>query len=323
MELNLKAPEGRDVFYRLCGDADVVLEGFRPGVVKRLAVDYETVKRINPRIVYCSITGYGQTGPYAQLPGHDINYLALTGISSLIGPRDGPPVIPYNFIGDYSGGTMYALSGILMALLVREKTGQGQYVDVAMADGAMSLMTGAMASYFGTGQVPARGSDLLTGGYACYSYYQAKDGKWLALGCAESWFHANLCKALGREDFIPDQYNDARQPEMFAFFRERLRTRTRDEWFEVLTKADVCVSKVNTLDEVPSDPHVRHRQMITRVRTPRGAEVSQVGVPFKLSASPGAVRTTSPKRGEHTHAVLRALGMSAGEIEGLRAKGAV
>lgn len=318
MELNLKSTTGKEVFYRLAKQADVVLEGFRPGVVKRLGVDYDTVRALNPRVVYCSITGYGQSGPFSNLPGHDINYLAITGAGSIIGDKNGPPVLPYNFIGDFAGGTLFGLSGIVMALLARERIGKGQYVDVSMADGVASLMTLPLAQYFGTGKVAQRGMELINGGYACYNYYGTRDGRYLAVGCAEPWFYANLCRALGREEFIPHQFEASKQEEIFAHFQEVLLTKTRDEWFDFLSRVDVCVSKVQTLDEVIADPQLVHRGMFTTVRTPGVSHGKQVGIPFKMSETPGAVRAAAPPRGQDTETVLRELHFSEREIQRLR-----
>src|SRR3990170_2866072 len=198
--LNLKDEAARQVFYRLAEKADVVLEGFRPGVVQRLGVDYETVSARNPRIVYCSLSGYGQTGPYASLVGHDINYISVGGALGGIGWPGQPPAIPANIIADFAGGGLYAAFAILAAIIAREKTGRGQYVDMAMSDGVTSLATFITSLYFSSGHVPGRGVELLNGASPCYNVYETADGKWLSIGCLEPWFWQELCQALRSEE---------------------------------------------------------------------------------------------------------------------------
>jgi len=321
--LNLKSDGGREVFQRLAQTADVVVEGFRPGVMKRLGVDYRRVSRINPRIIYCSITGYGQDGPYQMLPGHDVNYIAMGGALNLIGPAEGPPVIPLNLVGDYAGGTLHAVIGILLALIAREHTGKGQQVDISMTDGVVSLLAAVISDYFFSGSVPKRGQDLLGGGAPCYNVYETKDGDYISLGCLEPWFWENLCRALGREDFIPHQWDDARRGGMLSYFREIFLTKPRDEWFEELRGKDIPVAKVYTLDEVFADPQVLHRQMMVEVEHPLKGKIKQVGIAIKLSDTPGKIRSLAPFFGEHTDEVLLGLGYSAKEIEELRQAGII
>jgi crotonobetainyl-CoA:carnitine CoA-transferase CaiB-like acyl-CoA transferase len=197
--LNLKADIGREIFLRLADTADVVVEEFRPGVAKRLGIDYDTLRPRNPRLIYCAITGYGQDGPYRQQVGHDLNYIAMAGALGLMGPKDGPPVIPHNLLADFAGGGMHGAIGVLAALMARERTGRGQFVDIAMADGVLNLQAALLSNYFGTGRVPRRGETLLDGAAPFYNVYQTKDDKWLSIGAIEPWFYANLCKALGHE----------------------------------------------------------------------------------------------------------------------------
>ncbi|MFQ6019459.1 MAG: CaiB/BaiF CoA transferase family protein, partial [Dehalococcoidia bacterium] len=317
--LNLKGEAARKAFHRLAETADVVLEGFRPGVVKRLGVDYQTVSGLNPRIVYCSLSGYGQDGPYAGLVGHDINYIGLGGALGLIGCTGSPPAIPMNIIADFSGGGLYAAFAIVTALLARQKTGRGQYIDMAMSEGVISLLSGAASQFFGAGHVPRPGQDLLNGGVPFYNIYETADGRWLAVGCLEPWFWENLCRALGCEQFIPHQNDRDRFPEVFAFLRERFKTKTRDQWFQELRQHDTCVAPVYSLDEVFSDPHVQARGMVTEVSHPELGPLRQVGVAPKFSETPGSLRRTAPKRGEHTEEVLLSIGYTREEIEALRA----
>ncbi len=321
--LNLRKEEARQVFYRLARTADVVLEGFRPGVVKRLGVDYETLSRLNPRLVYCSLSGYGQDGPYVGMVGHDINYIAIAGALGLIGWPGGRPAIPMNIIADFAGGGLHAAYGILAALLAREKSGRGQFVDIAMTDGVMYMLAAAISQYFLTGAVPRAGEALLNGGVPHYNVYETKDGRWITLGSLEPHFYGNLCRAMGREDLIPYQYDSSKREETFAYFRERFRTKTRDEWFEILRQTDICVAPVYALDEALDDPHNRYRQMVVEVEHPTVGRAPQVGIGTKLSETPGRIRSPAPLPGQHTDELLSGLGYSAEEIASLREKGAV
>lgn len=321
--LNLKIDRAREVFYKLAEQADVIADEFRPGVVKRLGVDYETIREINPRIIYCSITGYGQDGPYAQLPGHDINYISTGGAQSMIGPRGGPPVMTVNLIGDYAAGGMQAALGITAALMARERTGKGQHVDIAMTDGVVSLMHGEAAGYFATGRVPTRGDLLVIGGAPFYGIYETKDSKYVSIGALEPWFYENLCRALGREDLIAYEWNQGKWDDIASSFREIFLTKTRDEWVELLRQTDVCVAPVNSVDEVFSDPQVVHRKMVVEIDHPTLGKVKQVGISIKLSETPGAVRSTAPRPGQHTEEILRSLGYTKEGIAELRESGAV
>ncbi len=319
--LNLKEARAREAFLRLAEKADVVVEGFRPGVVKRLGVDYETVSGRNPRSVYCSLSGYGQTGPYAGLVGHDINYIAIGGALGAIGWPETPPAIPLNLIGDFAGGGLYAAFAILAAIIARGKTGRGQYVDMAMSDGVTSLLASSASQYFSSEHVLQRGVEFLNGGIPAYCVYETADGKWLSIGCLEPWFWAELCNALGCEEYVPHQMNRDKFPEMFEFLRRRFREKTRDEWFAELRQRDICVAPVYGMDEVFADPHVQARSMVVEVEHPEFGKVKQVGVGPKFSETPGAVRSTAPTRGADTDELLREAGYSPSEIEEMKAAG--
>jgi crotonobetainyl-CoA:carnitine CoA-transferase CaiB-like acyl-CoA transferase len=296
----------------------------RPGVSKRLGIDYDTLKEINPRIIYCSITGYGQNGPYRNMVGHDINYISLAGALGAIGSKEGPPVIPLNILGDFAGGGMHATIGILAGLLAREKTGKGQYVDIAMTDGVVSLFARIYSDYFGRGDIPLRGAHLVSGGVPYYGVYETKDGKYISIGSVEPWFYANLCRALGREDLIPHQAApNQKQEEIRKEFREIFLSKTREDWFDLLSKTDICVGKVYTLDEAEKDPQLQARQMFVELDHPQEGKVKQVGISLKLSETPGSIRKFSPRRGEHTDEVLKELGYVQKEISVLHQKGCV
>ena len=317
--LNMKAEEGRQVFYKLVESADVLVEGFRPGVVKQLGIDYEALKGINPRIIYCSLTGYGQSGPYRDLSGHDMNYSAMAGALSLIGERGGRPFLVSNLLADQAGAGLHATIGILLALLARERTGRGQFVDIAFTDGVISLLTFEASTYFPTGIVPKRGETFTTGAAPSANLYETKDGEYISIGCIEPHFWQNLCRALGREDFIPYQFSAGeKREEILSFFREIFLTKTRDEWFELLKEKETCVAPVYNLEETFSNPQVLHRQMVAEVDHPKFGKVKQVGIAIKLSETPGQIKSTGPLPGEHTEEVLLSLGYTRGAIERLR-----
>ncbi len=330
LALNLKAPEGQAIFGKLARTADVIVEGFRPGVMKRLGGDYETIRKINPRIIYCSLSGFGQDGPYRDYPAHDLNYLSLAGVLGLIGEPDRKPAIPLNIIADYGGASLHGALGIVLALFARERTGKGQHVDVAYLDTTLSLLaaTPNLRFFFSDGLAPRRGAGFLGGSYPYYAVYETKDGKLLSIACTEPWLWENFCKAIGRPDFakysrLADQFvRPANREETRA--REEIdaiiRTRTRDEWYDFLVKQDVCVGKVYDVEEVFEDPQIRARQMVVETEHPEIGKVKEVGVAIKMLGTPGAVRRAAPYRGEHTDQVLKELGLPPEEIRALRDK---
>ena len=333
--LNLKADEGKQIFYKLAETADVLVEEFRPGVMKRLGADYETVKELNPHLVYCSITGYGQDGPYQNLVGHDLNYISIAGAQGVIGVADGKHAIPLNLLADYAGGGLNAAVAILAALLARGKTGQGQYIDIAMADGVIYLMAHIFAEYLYTARTgkslfgsptnlePKPGQWHLSGGLPEYNIYQTKDGKYISIASQEPWFYQNLFRLIGREDLIPLRTDPKRQPELFAALREAFLTKTRDEWFDLMTQTDICVGKVYSLEEVLTDPQVQHRNMIVEIEHPTLGKIPQVGISLKLSDTPGEIRSLGSLHGQNTREVLQELGYSQEEINSLKEKGVI
>ena len=321
--LNLKSEEARKIFYKLAETADVVVEEFRPGVSKRLGIDYDTLSKINPRLVYCAVTGYGQDGPYQNLVGHDINYISTAGALGVIGERGGKPSIPLNLLADFAGGGMHAAVGVLAALMAREHTGKGQFVDIAMTDGVFSLLSSAFSSFFLTGEVPERGATYLGGAAPQYNTYQCQDGKYLSLGCLEPWFFANLCRATGCEDLIPYAWDKSKHQEIFDHLTKVFKTKPRHEWVDILKQTDICVAPVYQFDEVASDPHLAHRKMIVEVEHPDLGKIKQPGISVKLSDTPGQIRRLAPRKGQHTDEVLRGLGYSVKEIERLRKDGAI
>jgi alpha-methylacyl-CoA racemase len=331
MTLDMKTPDGQAIFRKLAAGADVIVEGFRPGVMKRLGADYETLRASNPRLIYCSLSGFGQDGPYRDYPAHDMNYLSLAGVLGLIGEAGSKkPVIPLNLVADYAGASLHGALGIALALFARERTGRGQHVDVSYLDTTVSLLaaTPNMRFFFSDGMAPRRGEGFLGGSYPYYAIYETRDDKLLTIGCTEPWLWANFCKAIGRPDLErfarkPDQFVRAANGEEAAARNEIekiIKTRDRDDWYERLVKADVCVGKVYDIEEMVNDPQINHRQMIVDVEHPTHGRVRQFGVAIKLSETPGTVRSAAPLSGEHTDVVLKDLGFGAVDIAGLRAR---
>jgi crotonobetainyl-CoA:carnitine CoA-transferase CaiB-like acyl-CoA transferase len=327
IRLNLKSEDGKQVFYRMVKDADVVVEGFRPGAVKRMGVDYDTLSKINPRLIYCSLSGYGQDGPYSQYPGHDINYISIAGALNLVGWPDQPPAIPLNFLGDFAGASLNGAIGIMSALFARLQTGRGQHVDISYTDSVITIMTFFLQLNFAAGLTFPRGEWALAGGYPYYKTYSTKDGKMISLGCVEPWFWENFCKAVGRDDlksFAFDTSHIAQKPdgpkwkEVEEEVKKIFLTKTRDEWFELLVKNDVPAAKVYSIDEIFTDPQLLHRKMLLEFDHPTLGKIKHPGISIKLSDTPGEVRSLAPYSGEHTDEVLRGLGYSDPEIESLR-----
>ncbi|MBI2854083.1 MAG: CoA transferase [Chloroflexi bacterium] len=324
--LNLKSQEGRAIFYELAKRADVIVEPFRPGVAKRLGIDYPAIVKINPSIIYCSMTGYGQDGPYRDLPGHDVNFLSFAGVLDLIGEPDGAPVIPLNFVGDYAGAAMHAAVGILAAVVARNKTGKGQYIDISYLDTVISLLAQRTTHYFREGILPKRGKMMGAGAYPYYHVYETSDHKYISFACVEHGLWGNLCRALGREDLVSLGFEighlysapDEKWQKVLAEFRSIFLTRTRDEWFEFLKDKDVAVAKVSSLDDVIADPHVLHRRMIVELEGPNKNKVKQVGIAIKLSDTPGCVRSLAPVPGENSEEILKGLGYDDERIRRLR-----
>lgn len=322
--LDFKMEEARQVFYGLAKTADVVLEGFRPGVVKRLKLDYTTVKKINPRIVYCSLTGYGQNGPYRNLPGHDINYISIAGALSAMAIRNDQPAVPLNLVGDHAGGGLQAAFSIVAALFAREKTGKGQFIDVAMVDGVISLLSWEASLFFAGGNVPKWGDTPLTGSVPCGYVYETKGGGFISLGCFEVKFWENLCRALRREDLIRYQFATGEEKEkVVSQLTKIFLTKTKDEWFQLLASQDIPITPVYNLDEVFSNSHVLHRRMVMDVPHPKVGKVKQVGIPTKFSLTPGKIRTTAPLPGQDTEKILNDLGYSQRKIKWLKKMAAI
>lgn len=316
IRLNLKTDEGKEIFYRLIKTYDVVLEGFRPGVMERLGVGYEELRKRNPRLIFCSISGYGQDGPYRDRSGHDLNYLSIGGILELMGSKGGPPIIPCVQIADIGGGGLMAAIAILTAIIHRERTGEGQFLDISMLDGILSWLSSYAAKYFTNGELAERGDMLLSGRYACYQVYETKDKRYMSLGALEEKFWKNFCKAIGKEEFIEKQYVEGEErlriiEEIKKVFREK----TQKEWIDFFKEKDVCCEPVLNFDEIFKHPHVIHRNIIVEVEYPGVGKIRQIGSPIKSSAFTVEIQRPPPAWGEHTIEVLKEIGYSNNEIK--------
>src|SRR2546421_1090727 len=322
IRIDLKNEEGKQVLLRLARDADVLLESFRPGVLDRLGVGYDRLLEANPGLVICPITGYGQDGPYRDRSGHDMNYLGLIGLLGLTGEKDGPPIQPGGQIADLGGGALMAAFGIMAALHERQTSGEGQFVDVSMADGALSWLALVAARFFADNHVPKRGEPELAGGLVCYRPYACKDG-WVTLGALEPKFWQAWCRGVEREDLVEKQFErpgSEAHAEVERIFLER----TRDEWQAFASEHDCCLEPLLDLDEALDSELVRAREMVVELDQP-GADrpVRQLGVPIKFGRTPGGPQGPGPALGEHTDEVLEAVGYTADEIEALKESGAV
>jgi crotonobetainyl-CoA:carnitine CoA-transferase CaiB-like acyl-CoA transferase len=306
LALNLKNPAGRDVFLKLAQNADVILEQFRPGVMARLGLDYETISAENPLIVYCSLTGFGQDGPHRDRSGHDLNYLALSGVLGLTTDQDGRPVIPGVQVADLAGA-MVAGFGILAALLARRSTGRGQYVDVGMYDVMMSMLPVPAAHHFGGVDVPVGGKYVLSGAYPFYNIYETGDRRFMTLGALEPKFWAGFCRAISRQDLIPRQFDEGESRKaLFLELSQIFKSRTQAEWIEVMRDADACCEPVLSLDEAFAHPQARARAMVQQGADP---SFSYLGFSHKLSETPARLSAPAPALGEHTDEILSELGL--------------
>jgi crotonobetainyl-CoA:carnitine CoA-transferase CaiB-like acyl-CoA transferase len=323
IRVDLKREEGRELLVRLARDADVLLESFRPGVLERLGVGYDRLRSENPRLVYCAITGYGQDGPNRDRSGHDMNYLGLSGLLGLTGEPDGPPIQSAGQIADIGGGALMGVIGVLFALRERERSGQGQFVDCSMFDGALSWLALVAADALTNGSIPRRGQLQLAGGITCYRPYRCKDG-YVTLGALEPKFWNAWCQGVGREDLLNSAF-DPPGSDAHRAVSEIFLERTREGWRRFASEHDCCLEPVLDLDEVLESELVAAREMVVELAQPGVQQaVKLLGVPFKLSRTPGdPVRAPGPGLGEHTDTVLVEAGYSEQEIAALHESGAV
>jgi alpha-methylacyl-CoA racemase len=323
IRIDLKNDQGKEVLLRLAQDADVLLESFRPGVLDRLGVGWERLQEVNPRLVYCAITGYGQNGPNRDRSGHDMNYLGLNGLLGLTGDPDGPPLQSAGQIADIGGGALTAAVGLLVALHERERSGQGQFVDCSMFDGALSWLAMVAADMFASGRTPRRGLLHLAGGIICYRPYRCADG-YITLGALEPKFWANFCRGVDREDLL-ERALDPPGSDAHRALEEIFAGRTRADWSAFAAEHDCCLEPVLDLDEALESEQVAAREMVVELEQP-GADrpVRLLGAPIKLSRTPAdPTRAPGPALGEGTEELLAAAGYSEEEITALIESGAV
>ncbi|MBY0147944.1 CaiB/BaiF CoA-transferase family protein [Neobacillus niacini] len=308
--LDLKDEKDKEAFITLMKTADVLIESYRPGVMERLGLGYEQLKVHNPKLIYCAITGYGQTGPYAKEAGHDLNFLSYSGQLHLQGAPSEKPLIPSVQIGDIGGGALMAAVGILLAIIDAKKSNSGQFVDISMLDGTLSWMHTILPNYWTSGEMPNRGELTLNGGKACYEIYRTKDDRFISVGALEYKFWKNFCHVIGKAELIdqldaPLEQQRLIKQEVQAVIQQN----TLTEWLELFAGIDACVSPVLTPEELTDHPQIKHRQMIETITHPEMGVMKQIGNPIKLSNSTVTTRRHAPGLGEHTNEILKELGI--------------
>ena len=317
--LDLKTPQGVEVAWKLIESADALFEGFRPGVMERFGLGPEEVRERNPKLVYARMTGWGQEGPYAQMAGHDINYISLAGALAPIGRPGQPPVPPLNLVGDFGGGGMLLAVGILGALLEAQRTGKGQVVDAAMVDGASSLMASFHSGLANGSVVKQRASNALDTGAPHYDAYETADGKYISLGSLEPQFYAEMLERTGLgEQELPEQNDRTQWPQVKAKVTALIKTKSRADWEEVLEGSDVCFSPVLEPWEAPEHPHAKARKAFATVEG-----VVQPAPSPRFDRTPGEIQGPPPVPGEHSDAILAECGYSDEDTAALKEEGAV
>ncbi len=321
--LNMKKEKSVEAVKKLVQEYDIVVEQFRPGVMDKLGIGYEALKAVNPRIIYCAITGYGQDGVFSMKAGHDINYLSRAGISYAAGRQNGGPSL-YNFqIADVAGGSMNAIASILAAIIYREKTGKGQFIDVSMQDSVIPFNSMDGASFFAGGPMPTRESGALNGG-EIYDFYECKDGQYMSVGSLEPKFFAGLCNLMGHPEWADGAIlkDKANIPMVKKTFKDNFLTKTRDEWAELAAPYDSCIEPVMNLEEVSNDEHLLSRGMFPEVEVPvsEGVKVKQLGCPFNLSECKPEYKWAGYPEGYHTNEILGAMGYSEEDIQDMISK---
>ncbi|MHA1688118.1 MAG: CaiB/BaiF CoA transferase family protein [Promethearchaeota archaeon] len=334
MTLNLKKPKAREIFYKLVERSDVIVESFRPRVAEKLKIDYQTLSKINKSIIYCSLTGYGQDGPYEQIAGHDLNYVGICGMLDLNRPRSAfnergkehPPIVPCMQSADIGGGLISTI-GILSALIERERNEErvGQYLDISMTDTVFSFIPMTAAYHFSESyNQKIDTKNPLHGDFPFYSIYKTKDDKYITVGAIEMKFWHDLCKGLGREDLILKQTVRGEEKEkVFKELEKEFRKKTRDEWFEVFKNLDACVMPVKTFGEACEDPQIKARNMIVDTTHPKLGKLKNIASPIKMSRTPLTIRSIAPKVGQHAKEILKSLNYSDEEIRELKRNGVI
>lgn len=304
--LDLKSEEGKNIFLELVKTADVVVESYRPGVLKKLGVDYEAAAKVNPKIIYCSLSGYGIKGPLAHKADHDLGYLSLAGVTAMSGEADGAPAIPGVLMADMNAALSAGMS-IMIALRHAALTGQGQKIDISLFNVAMNLMPGAASLFFGSGFVAERGNNWLTGAYANYNIYATADGRYVSVGCLEKKFWRNLCMGLGKEELIDMIDDESNHPYLKEQLAAAFKQKTMREWEEFFTDKDACVTPVLNFKEAVESEQVQANEMVLNVQDDELGEYQQLGFAMKLSKTPARLNKRAPRLGEDTEKILAQL----------------
>ena len=322
--LDLRSDRGKELFFKLVEKSDVVVEQFRPGVLDKMGLGYEKGRACNPRIIYCSITGFGQTGPYANIPGHDLNYMGLAGISDIIGPRGKDPVVPGIQVADVAGGGLMSVIGILAAVVGRETTGRGQHVDVSMFDGILPFMGMIYSNFKAGGGLPDRGNMFLAGALVCYDIYRTKDNRFMTLGALEFKFWKRFCELIDKQEWTDKQFVQGDEKIRIRAELEKIfQSKTRDEWVEVFRGEESMCDAVLSIDEVENDPHAIARKMIVEMDHPTEGKIKGIGVPIKFSDTEATEIAPPPILGQHNDEILGMVGLSEQEIGQLREDGII
>lgn len=304
--LDLKSEEGKNIFLELVKTADVVVESYRPGVLKKLGVDYEAAAKVNPKIIYCSLSGYGSKGPLAHKADHDLGYLSLAGVTAMSGEADGVPAIPGVLMADMNAALSAGMS-IMIALRHAALTGQGQEIDISLFNVAMNLMPGAASLFFGSGFVAERGNNWLTGAYANYNIYATADGRYVSVGCLEKKFWRNLCLGLGKEELIDMIDDESNHPYLKEQLAAAFKQKTMREWEEFFADKDACVTPVLNFKEAVESEQVQANEMVLNVQDDELGEYQQLGFAMKLSKTPAQLNKRAPRLGEDTEKILAQL----------------
>ena len=313
LTLNLKIAGAVEIVHRLVKEYDIIIEQFRPGVMTKLGLGYEDLKVVNPSLIYCSLTGYGQTGPLKSRAGHDINYLARSGLMNYSGTKDKGPFLTGMQIADVASGSNNSVIGILAAVIHRKDTGKGQYIDISMTDGVMAFNAMTAAAYLGGAAEPQREQELLNGG-SLYDFYETKDGLYISFGGLEPQFFAALCRTIGREDLIPLGIIPPDLEKVKKEIREIFRQKTRDQWTEIFSQVDACVEPVLSLAEAIADENNLSRKMIVEFVLPSGEKLRQIANPINFSATKQEYRSLGCPAGTHTREVLLEIGYTEEQI---------
>jgi alpha-methylacyl-CoA racemase len=320
MTLDLKKAEAIAIVHRLLAEYDILVEQFRPGVMARFGLDYERLKQINPGLIYCSLTGYGQAGPSSHKAGHDINYLSRSGLMSYSGRRDTGPTLMGMQIADVASGSYNTMIGLLAAVVHRNATGEGQHVDVSMTDGCIAFNALVGCSFLAGDPAPGREEFILNGG-SLYDFYETKDGKYMSFGGLEPQFFQSFCETIGRPDLIAGGFSPQDIETVKGELRDIIRTKTQAEWTTIFNQADACVEPVLSLPEALDDPHVTARGLVVELDIPGGGKIRQLANPIKFSATPPEYWSVGVQAGTHTREVLLELGYSSSEVDAFEEKG--